>query len=103
MASKPFKTGIPRPTASGRQTPARQFSQESLLSSVTTMEDWSVGDRCYVGGTKPGQIAFIGVTQFASGEWVGVILDEATGKNDGTVDGIRYFQTSENRGLFCRY
>jgi CAP-Gly domain-containing linker protein 1 len=33
-----------------------------------------------VGGTKPGQIAYIGETQFAPGEWAGVVLDEPAGQ-----------------------
>ncbi len=26
----------------------------------------------------------------------------ADGKNNGTVDGVSYFRTDENRGIFCR-
>lgn len=33
-----------------------------------------------MGGTKPGQIAYIGETQFAPGEWAGVVLDEPAGQ-----------------------
>lgn len=32
-----------------------------------------------MGGTKPGQIAYIGETQFAPGEWAGIVLDEPIG------------------------
>ncbi|KAG5261271.1 hypothetical protein AALO_G00301970 [Alosa alosa] len=35
-------------------------------------------------------------------KWVGVILDEARGKNDGTVQGKRYFTCEENHGIFVR-
>lgn len=38
-----------------------------------------IGDRVYVGGSKPGQIAYIGDTKFAPGEWAGVVLDDAIG------------------------
>ena len=34
-------------------------------------------------------------------EWAGVELDAALGKNDGSVDGKRYFQCSLNFGLFA--
>lgn len=79
------------------------LGKESLLSVGShTTEDWAVGDRCYAGGTKAGTIAFIGEVKFQPGEWAGVILDEAAGKNDGSVAGIRYFQCSANRGLFCK-
>ncbi len=49
-----------------------------------------------------GQIAFRGQTHFASGEWVGVVLEEAEGKNDGVVAGVRYFGCKPNHGLFVR-
>ena len=53
-------------------------------------------------GSKPGYIAFLGETQFAPGEWAGVVLDETIGKNDGSVNGVRYFQCEPKRGVFCR-
>nr|CAH90217.1 hypothetical protein [Pongo abelii] len=41
-------------------------------------------------------------TLFATGKWVGVILDEAKGKNDGTVQGRKYFTCDEGHGIFVR-
>ncbi|XP_061890445.1 dynactin subunit 1-like isoform X2 [Entelurus aequoreus] len=55
-----------------------------------------------IGKGQRGTVAFIGATLFASGKWVGVILDEAKGKNDGTVQGKRYFTCEENHGIFVR-
>uniref|UniRef100_A0A671WV26 Dynactin subunit 1 n=1 Tax=Sparus aurata TaxID=8175 RepID=A0A671WV26_SPAAU len=55
-----------------------------------------------IGKGQRGTVAYIGNTLFASGKWVGVILDEAKGKNDGTVQGKRYFTCEENRGIFVR-
>lgn len=45
---------------------------------------------------------FIGGTQFAPGQWAGIVLDEAIGKNDGSVAGVRYFQCEDGRGIFTR-
>ncbi len=49
-----------------------------------------------------GQIAFIGETKFAPGEWAGIVLDSPVGKNDGSVAGVRYFQCEAKRGVFAR-
>lgn len=51
--------------------------------SVVLTEDtdsFIIGERVWVGGTKPGQIAYIGETQFAPGEWAGIVLDDAIGE-----------------------
>jgi dynactin complex subunit len=61
-----------------------------------------VGDRVWVHGTRPGYIQFIGETKFASGEWAGIVLDKPDGKNDGSINGVRYFQCEPYRGIFAR-
>ncbi|XP_066488819.1 dynactin subunit 1 isoform X3 [Tiliqua scincoides] len=62
-----------------------------------------VGSRVEViGKGYRGTVAYVGATLFATGKWVGVILDEAKGKNDGTVQGRRYFTCDENHGIFVR-
>jgi len=37
-----------------------------------------------------------------TGKWIGVALDEAKGKNNGTVQGKHYFTCEENHGVFLR-
>uniref|UniRef100_A0A182WIL3 Kinesin motor domain-containing protein n=1 Tax=Anopheles minimus TaxID=112268 RepID=A0A182WIL3_9DIPT len=49
-----------------------------------------------------GVIAFIGATHFQGGTWIGVDLDTPTGKNDGTVQGIQYFDCRPKHGIFVR-
>lgn len=65
-------------------------------------ETFQVGDRVWVGGTKPGVVAFIGEVHFSNGEWAGVVLDSPVGKNDGSVSGQRYFSCQSNHGIFAR-
>ncbi|CAH3122942.1 unnamed protein product [Pocillopora meandrina] len=59
---------------------------------VKVVETGLVGTVAYVGST--------GSTMFASGKWIGVILDEAKGENDGSVQGKEYFKCAENHGIF---
>lgn len=51
---------------------------------------------------KTGVVAYLGPTHFAPGAWAGVELDTPTGKNDGTVNGTRYFECKPRFGIFVR-
>ncbi|XP_047660568.1 CAP-Gly domain-containing linker protein 1-like isoform X2 [Tachysurus fulvidraco] len=64
--------------------------------------EFTVGERVWVNGNKPGYVQFVGGTQFAPGQWAGIVLDEPIGKNDGSVTGVRYFQCEDLRGIFTR-
>ena len=86
-----------------------QRSQEDAKSSASVQSamsevahDFVVGNRVLVGGDRPGVIAFLGTTLFSRGEWAGVILDEPSGKNNGVVQGVQYFQCEPNHGVFAR-
>ncbi|KAI8434781.1 hypothetical protein MSG28_003294 [Choristoneura fumiferana] len=79
----------------------RRSSDHSVVLTEDT-DSFIIGERVWVGGTKPGQIAYIGETQFAPGDWAGIVLDDPIGKNDGSVAGVRYFQCAEKRGVFSR-
>ncbi|XP_066600998.1 kinesin-like protein KIF13A isoform X2 [Prorops nasuta] len=49
-----------------------------------------------------GVIAYVGATDFAPGTWIGVELDAPTGKNDGAVNGHRYFTCRSKCGIFVK-
>jgi dynactin complex subunit len=42
------------------------------------------------------------LVSLVQGEFVGIELDEAQGKNDGAVKGQRYFTCAPNRGIIVR-
>ena len=47
-------------------------------------------------------VRFVGTTRFADGTWVGVEFDMACGRNDGSIDGVQYFDCLPRHGLFVR-
>jgi len=50
-----------------------------------------------------GVVRFKGPTSFmTAGKWVGIELYEKNGKNDGSVDGIAYFNCEMGHGVFVR-
>ncbi|XP_076295739.1 dynactin subunit 1 isoform X1 [Lasioglossum baleicum] len=64
---------------------------------------YKIGQRVEVPGKDcQGVIAYIGHPSFASGKWIGVILDEPKGKNNGSIRGQSYFKCPENHGMFVR-
>ncbi|KJE98454.1 tubulin folding cofactor B [Capsaspora owczarzaki ATCC 30864] len=66
----------------------------------------TVGQRCEVtvdaSMAKRGVVRFVGRTQFKPGYWVGVQYDEPLGKNNGSVDGVKYFVCPQSYGAFVR-
>ena len=49
-----------------------------------------------------GVVRYIGPTDFSEGIWIGVELRTPKGKNDGTVQGKRYFSCRPDHGLLVR-
>ncbi|XP_038861145.1 CAP-Gly domain-containing linker protein 2 [Salvelinus namaycush] len=92
-----------------KQTSPLPSSNASDKSSSKTSEvgddvlgDYVVGERVWVNGVKLGVIAYLGETQFAPGQWAGVVLNDLLGKNDGSVGGVRYFECQPHQGIFTR-
>lgn len=56
--------------------------------------------------TRRGTVRFVGVINSLPGlhgaPWIGVALDEPFGKNDGSINGERYFQCEKNHGVIVR-
>ncbi|XP_062815231.1 CAP-Gly domain-containing linker protein 2 isoform X2 [Anolis carolinensis] len=110
-------TGVAATTAAATKEGSPQHKQGSTSSAATTekppgskvaevgddfLGDFVVGERVWVNGVKPGVIQYLGETQFAPGQWAGVVLDDPVGKNDGSVGGVRYFECQPLQGIFTR-
>ncbi|XP_053500464.1 CAP-Gly domain-containing linker protein 1 isoform X1 [Ictalurus furcatus] len=102
-------TKISRPSSVPTKTSPPSATLKTLTSTGPgapvvndSVAEFTVGERVWVNGNKPGYVQFVGVTQFAPGQWAGIVLDEPIGKNDGSVAGVRYFQCEDLRGIFTR-
>eukprot|EP01133_Synstelium_polycarpum_P011475 gene11475-13378_t len=49
-----------------------------------------------------GVVKYVGMTKFQTGRWVGIELSKPIGKNDGTVQGEKYFDCKPAHGIFVK-
>uniref|UniRef100_A0A671RYD2 CAP-Gly domain-containing protein n=1 Tax=Sinocyclocheilus anshuiensis TaxID=1608454 RepID=A0A671RYD2_9TELE len=98
----PSKIGRPANAGVTKMSPSVGKSDKSSAEAQDAGEQFKIEDRVWVNGNKPGVIQFLGETQFAPGQWAGIVLDEPFGKNDGSVSGVRYFQCEPLKGIFTR-
>ncbi|XP_072530613.1 CAP-Gly domain-containing linker protein 2 isoform X2 [Salminus brasiliensis] len=94
----PHKQTTPTPSSNASDKSSSKASEVG----DEVVGDFVVGERVWVNGVKPGCIAYLGETQFAPGQWAGVVLNELVGKNDGSVGGVRYFECQPLQGIFTR-
>ncbi|XP_071327238.1 CAP-Gly domain-containing linker protein 4 isoform X7 [Trachinotus anak] len=73
----------------------------SASSSVCEGSEVRLGERVLVVGQRTGVVQFYGTTSFAPGLWLGIELDKPSGKNDGSVGGVRYFSCPPKHGVFA--
>uniref|UniRef100_A0A0K0EV11 Tubulin-specific chaperone B (inferred by orthology to a C. elegans protein) n=1 Tax=Strongyloides venezuelensis TaxID=75913 RepID=A0A0K0EV11_STRVS len=87
-----------------RENSVRNFKKQIIENTKETTY-LKVGDRVVVTAKdeeKTGTVAYVGEVEFADGLWIGVNLDLPKGKNDGSVNGKRYFECSHNHGSFVK-
>ncbi|NXE90936.1 CE350 protein, partial [Menura novaehollandiae] len=77
------------------------WASVSITEETDSLSSFSIGDRVLVSKVQPGTLRFKGLTKFAKGFWAGVELDKPEGNNNGTYDGIKYFDCREKHGIFA--
>ncbi|XP_041481736.1 centrosome-associated protein 350-like isoform X3 [Lytechinus variegatus] len=78
------------------------FADATLEPEIKeVLPGFQIGDRVLIGGKEPGTLRFKGTTQFATGNWIGIELDEPEGTNNGTLNGVTYFTCKPNYGIFA--
>ena len=112
MKVKEMMEEVDKRSKSSRIPCARRmaFSASSAVCQLTTWfsQDIAVGARCILSSdsSRRGTIRSVGPVPSLPGiqgaPWVGVELDEPTGRNDGSVNGERHFTCENNRGVFVR-
>lgn len=69
---------------------------------MTDLSAFKVGQTVELQDGRVATVQYVGTTHFAAGDWIGVNLQTATGKNDGAVQGERYFDCQPGYGMFIR-
>jgi len=94
------KLGRFAPPDSKASTPAASEPSVNIPLNARCEVDSGEDD----GLKKRGTVRFVGPTKFGAGVgvWVGIEYDEPIGKNDGSVQGERYFSCKPSFGAFVR-
>lgn len=90
------------------------YNQDEVLtpSDISIFIQQSHGYVCQVGDyvrirddIREGTLAYVGPinVQGVSGKFAGINLSKALGKNNGTLEGKRYFEAKDNHGVFVEF
>lgn len=81
-------------------------AREKLEHEKKAIDNIKIGSRCQVNApnapTRLGTVMYKGELSNKPGFFVGIKYDEPLGKNDGSVDGKRYFECLPNYGGFVK-
>nr|KAF6446301.1 CAP-Gly domain containing linker protein family member 4 [Rousettus aegyptiacus] len=93
LDAMPVSCDVPKPVLANHD----RVTSKAVLTSVGL----KLGDRVVIAGQKVGTLRFCGTTEFASGQWAGIELDEPEGKNNGSVGKVQYFKCAPKYGIFA--
>uniref|UniRef100_A0AAV2MDB0 Kinesin family member 13A n=1 Tax=Knipowitschia caucasica TaxID=637954 RepID=A0AAV2MDB0_KNICA len=95
----PHGSPCPSPNPSSAEPSGDSSGEES---SPLQLPDWMApGEQVWV-GKRRGTVHYVGGVEFAKGIWIGVKLDLAVGKHNGTVQGRVYFRCPPGYGVFVK-
>jgi len=104
-APEPQLTEVPAPELQPTDVPAPapEVEEFATLPSEEKTSDGSISlGQTVTWNGKRGTVRYIGDVKFASGEWVGLELTEATGMHNGTVMHVPYFACEAKHGVFTQ-
>jgi hypothetical protein len=83
--------------------PVKSANKENRGEALESLDDYKVDMQVFVPRVScAGTVKFVGSVHYAKGDWVGVVLDEAAGKNNGTIKGETYFVCEPGHGMLVR-
>jgi len=102
----PPKTGVfcsPAELGGGGAAPAAAVPAAAAAPAAAAPAgaSFSVGQRVIWSGNT-GTVQYAGAVDFATGEWIGVALDEPRGMHDGSLFGKTYFSCGPKQGVFSQ-
>ena len=106
-SSQSIASNLSNYSQASQQQKSREQRQQQVIQEMAELPEWIKDNTRVIVSTntvmnKTGHIRFIGPTKFAHGVWIGVELDQPFGKNDGSLNNVRYFTCPENRGVFVK-
>ena len=82
--------------------PHKRNPSQSVMVRLKRLDTLRLNQRILVKDYGYGSIQFLGCVHFAQGLFVGVELDEAKGKHDGSYHGKRYFTAKDKHGVLVK-
>ncbi|KAM9724306.1 kinesin-like protein KIF13A isoform 3-T3 [Menidia menidia] len=96
----PHGSPCPSPNPGSAEPSGDSSGDES--TPVAQLPDWMApGEQVWV-GKRRGTVHYVGGVEFAKGIWIGVKMDMAVGKHNGTVQGRVYFRCPPDHGVFVK-